>query len=68
MCIERNRIGSRHTVYLKLTAACHTKASNRKKTGITGITSTIGLKIAYASGNFIIVVYVWLKFSKISPV
>jgi hypothetical protein len=25
-------------------AACHTKANNKKKTGITGNTSTIGLK------------------------
>ena len=32
-------------------AACHTKASNKKKTGITGNKSTIGLKITYASGK-----------------
>ena len=32
-------------------AACHTNASNKKKTGITGKTSTIGLKITSASGN-----------------
>ena len=32
-------------------AACHTKASNKKKTGIMGNTSTIGLKITYASGK-----------------
>ena len=37
--------------YLKPIAACHTKASNKKKTGITGNTSTIGLKIIYASGK-----------------
>lgn len=32
-------------VYLNPTAACHTKASNRKKTGITGRTSTNGSKM-----------------------
>lgn len=32
-------------------AACHTNASNKKKTGITGNTSTIGLKITYDSGK-----------------
>jgi len=32
-------------------AACHTKANNKKKTGITGNTSTIGLKTTYASGK-----------------
>ena len=32
-------------------AACHTKANNKKKTGITGNTSTIGLKATYASGK-----------------
>ena len=31
--------------YLNPIAACHTKASNKKNTGITGNTSTIGLKI-----------------------
>ena len=31
-------------IYLKLTDACHTKANNRKNTGITGNTSTIGSK------------------------
>lgn len=30
----------------KLTAACQTRAKRRKSTGITGITSTIGLKKA----------------------
>jgi hypothetical protein len=39
-------------VYLKLTDACQTKASNKKSTGITGKTFTIGSKGAYASGNF----------------
>jgi len=29
--------------YLNPTAACHTKANNKKKTGIIGKTSTIGL-------------------------
>jgi len=37
--------------YLNPTAACHTKANNKKKTGITGNTSTIGLKATYASGK-----------------
>ena len=37
--------------YLKPTAACQTNASKRKKTGITGATSIMGLNIAYASGN-----------------
>jgi hypothetical protein len=32
-------------------AACHTNANNKKKTGITGNTSTIGLKTTYASGK-----------------
>ena len=32
-------------------AACHTKANNKKKTGIIGKTSTIGLKTMYASGK-----------------
>lgn len=32
-------------------AACHTKANNKKNTGIIGIKSTIGLKITYASGK-----------------
>ena len=32
-------------------AACHTKANNKKNTGITGKTSTIGLKTTYASGK-----------------
>ena len=32
-------------------AACQTKANNKKKTGIIGKTSTIGLKATYASGN-----------------
>jgi len=37
--------------YLNPIAACQTNASNKKKTGITGNTSTIGLKIIYASGK-----------------
>jgi hypothetical protein len=37
--------------YRKLTAACHTKASNKNNTGITGKTSTKGSKGAYASGK-----------------
>lgn len=37
--------------YLNPTAACQTKAKSKKNTGITGATSMIGLKIAYASGN-----------------
>ena len=32
-------------------AACHTNANNKKKTGITGNTSTIGLNTTYASGK-----------------
>jgi hypothetical protein len=32
-------------------AACHTNANNKKKTGIIGNTSTIGLKATYASGK-----------------
>jgi len=32
--------------YLKLTDACHTKANNKNKTGITGKTSTIGSNMA----------------------
>ena len=37
--------------YLNPIAACHTNANNKKKTGIIGKTSTIGLKITYASGK-----------------
>jgi len=37
--------------YLNPIAACHTNANNKKKTGIIGNTSTIGLKIIYASGK-----------------
>ena len=37
--------------YLNPTAACQTKANNKKKTGIIGNTSTIGLKATYASGK-----------------
>lgn len=38
-------------IYLNPIAACHTNANNKKKTGIIGNTSTIGLKIIYASGK-----------------
>ena len=44
-------IGLQIKNYLNPTAACHTNANNKKKTGITGSTSTIGLKITYASGK-----------------
>ena len=37
--------------YLNPIAACQTKANNKKKTGIIGKTSTIGLNTIYASGN-----------------
>ena len=37
--------------YLNPTAACQTKARSKKSIGITGRISTIGLKIAKASGN-----------------
>ena len=37
--------------YLNPIAACHTNANNKKKTGIIGNTSTIGLKTTYASGK-----------------
>ena len=38
--------------YLNPTDACQTKANRRKKTGIAGITSTIGRNAAYASGRY----------------
>ena len=38
-------------IYLNPTAACQTKANNRKNTGIMGNTSIIGLKTTYASGK-----------------
>ena len=38
-------------IYLNPIAACHTNANNKKKRGMTGNTSTIGLKITYASGK-----------------
>lgn len=38
-------------IYLNPIAACQTKANNKKKTGIIGNTSTIGLNMIYASGN-----------------
>jgi len=37
--------------YLNPIEACHTNANNKKKTGIIGSTSTIGLKTTYASGK-----------------
>ena len=37
--------------YLNPMAACQTNANNKKKTGIIGKTSTIGLNATYASGN-----------------
>ena len=37
--------------YLNPIEACQTKANNKKKTGIIGKTSTIGLKTMYASGK-----------------
>ena len=37
--------------YLKPTEACQTKANKRKRTGITGITSTIGRNTVYGSGR-----------------
>ena len=39
--------------YLKPTEACQRKASNKKRTGTIGKISTIGLYIAYNSGNFV---------------
>jgi hypothetical protein len=41
---NRREKGFAYTVYLKLTAACQTNANSKKKTGITGKMSTIGLK------------------------
>ena len=47
-------------------AACHTNANNRKKTGMTGNTSTIGLKTTYASGkrdnNKVSIIDIYIKF------
>ena len=37
--------------YLNPIAACQTKANNKKKTGIIGNISTIGLNTIYASGK-----------------
>ena len=34
-------------------AACHTKANNKKNTGITGSISTKGRNKIYASGNLV---------------
>ena len=41
----------RYKIYLNPTAACQTKANNKKNTGIIGNTSTSGLKTTYASGK-----------------
>jgi len=41
-------------IYLNPTLACQTKANKKNKTGITGITSASGLKIAKAPGNLLI--------------
>ena len=55
-------------------AACHTKANNKKKTGIIGNTSTIGLNTTYASGkrdnnkvsiNEYIYIYMFLRLIKL---
>jgi len=40
--------------YLKPTLACQTKANKKNNTGITGIISVSGLKIAKAPGNLLI--------------
>ena len=52
--------------YLNPTAACHTNANNKKKTGMTGNTSTIGLKTTYASGkrdnNKVSIIDIYIKF------
>ena len=37
--------------YLKPTDACQTNANKRNKTGIEGITSTIGRNTVYGSGK-----------------
>jgi hypothetical protein len=37
--------------YLKPTDACQTKANKRNRTGIAGITSTIGRNAVYGSGK-----------------
>ena len=54
-------------------AACQTKAKSKKNTGITGNTSTIGLKATYASGkrdnnkvSIIVYLYIIYKFYKIN--
>ncbi len=52
-------------------AACHTNANNKKKTGIIGKRSTIGLKTTYASGKrdnnkvSISKIYIYIKFLRI---
>ena len=42
----------RFKIYLKLTDACQTNASNKNKIGIAGKISINGLKITYVPGNF----------------
>ena len=51
-------------------AACQTNANNKKNTGITGNTSTIGLKTMYASGKrdinkVSISKYIYIKFLRL---
>jgi hypothetical protein len=41
-------------LYLKPTLACQTKANKKNNTGITGIISVSGLKIAKAPGSLLI--------------
>ena len=46
-----NKFSLKNKNYLNPIAACQTNANNKKKTGIIGKTSTIGLNTIYASGN-----------------
>lgn len=54
ICFSKDKVRNRKQIndYRKLTDACQTKANKINKTGITGKTSTIGEKGAYASGSF----------------
>jgi hypothetical protein len=45
------KILSEYVFYLKPTEACQTKANSKKKIGIAGKISIIGLKTTYASGS-----------------
>jgi len=45
-------VGFIEKYYLNPIEACHTNASSKKKTGIIGKTSIIGLKSTYDSGSF----------------